>query len=149
MSDFEQNENDLIKNMHPEDLEVLQYLTNNPTKYTLVGSRALGIHSKSSDFDFVCHIDNFTGWLEARGFCLDIRNYVNVLPMGNGILVKFRDAIDLLVYENLNDVLALQDSINTMQKWKDTFAEAYKDKAFRVTMFEALYKYNQKIEREL
>ncbi len=139
---FDEAPRDVLGTMAPEEKEVLVYLSSHPDKYTLVGSRAL-LDSKSSDFDFVCHEDDLTPWLEAMGFVFDIRNYVNVLPLGNGMLVKFKEDIDLLVYTDIRDVEALKQAIRYMQDKGEELGEFYKTKTYRVGMFEYLYKYFQ------
>ncbi len=145
---FDENRVPTLENMTDTNKEVLIFLSSRPEKYTLVGSRSLLKNAEFSDFDFVCHVDNLTPWFGEVGFVLDIRNYVNVMPMGNGYLVKFMDDIDLLVYDNPQDVEAIKATIKFMQNLRDPLEEFFEVKACRVQMFESLYKYYQNKERE-
>ena len=143
MNSFEDFSKDTLKEMGDESKGVLGYLVANPDKYTLIGSRALGCANKGSDFDFICHIDNLTDYLKATGIVLDIKNYVNVMPMGNGNLVKYMSYIDLLVYDDQRDVVALKKAIKYMQVRQPILEEFYQNKDCRVRMFEGLYKHFQ------
>jgi hypothetical protein len=115
----------------------------NDERFTLIGSRGLGYEGE--DYDFIIlqsDLDDF-GWLNAQ--CLDIRSYVNVMPMGNGMLLK-GDGYDVLVYGDQRDITALTRALNVMKneiKYNDKKLD-YGYKSVRVDVFETLYRLFQK-----
>jgi hypothetical protein len=137
------------KPLSDSEKELLEYLQSAPDLYTPIGSNAL-FENTYSDFDFVCLNKNITNFVIDRTFAFDIRNYVNVVPMGNGWLFKTdNENIDILVYEDAGDVNAIKRTMEFLQSNLYILDEFLGVKENRVRMFESLYRKFQNFERGL
>lgn len=121
-------------------MNIKKWLRNNAL---LIGSRALGVESKYSDYDYAVSksvLDNID--IEsADGYValVSAKAYFNVLPLGNTMLVKlsFGSGImcDIIVFENEEEVDALKRSMEIMKKVPKEILE---HKYLRVLIFEQL-----------
>jgi hypothetical protein len=137
------------KPLSESEKELLEYLRSAPALYTPIGSNAL-FENTYSDFDFVCLNKNITNFIIDRTIAFDIRNYVNVVPMGNGWLFKTdNENIDILVYEEVGDVNAIKKTMQFFQSNLYLLDEFLGVKENRVRMFESLYRKYQNFERSL
>ncbi len=137
------------KPMSESETELLEYLNSAPKLYTRIGSSAL-FEDNGTDYDFICHEKHITNFIIDRTFAFDIRNYVNVLPMGNGWLFKTdNDNIDILVYDDERDVEALKKTMNFLLGQLHILEDFLRNKGNRVALFESVYKKFQEFERRL
>lgn len=126
--------------MGSKSMNIKKWLRNNAL---LIGSRALGVESKYSDYDYAVSksvLDNID--IEsADGYValVSAKAYFNVLPLGNTMLVKlsFGSGImcDIIVFENEEEVDALKRSMEIMKKVPKEILE---HKYLRVLIFEQL-----------
>ena len=112
--------------------------------FTLIGSRGIGLDG--DDYDFVVNIDNLTDEVD-YGQCMNLCNYVNVLPLGNSMLINLQtekgENIDILAYEDNKDISAIKLAVQTIKMSVESsnyYYDFYEIKDNRVSVFEFLYK---------
>ena len=97
----------------------------------LIGSRALNVDDKESDYDIaIKRRDLPKQYNKCQLF--DPSCYFSVLPLHNSSLIREQD-LDILVYDNGHDFNAIKTAIEITKKIP---VELLKDKSFRVIAFE-------------
>jgi len=135
------------KPMSESETELLEYLNSAPKLYTRIGSSAL-FDDNNTDYDFICYEKHITNFIIDRTFAFDIKNYVNVLPIGNGWLFKTDNGnIDILVYDDERDVKVLKKTMSFLLSQLHLLEDFLRDKDNRFALFESVYKKFQEFER--
>jgi len=107
----------------------------------LIGSRALGVADKESDWDLAILRKMLPEELNT-GKEFDPAEYFNVLPMHNNSLIRIDSEngtkeIDILIYDNEGDFHAMRTALTITKMCPSILL---KDKPFRVLAFELALK---------
>ena len=108
-------------------------------KAIIIGSRALGVSGKYSDWDIAIQLNDLPEELKGeREF--ETEKYFNVLPLGNSFLLKdvydseIKNDFDFIVFEKDKDLRILEVVINELKQLPKHYL---KIKAVRIALFEA------------
>jgi predicted nucleotidyltransferase len=117
--------------------EIFDYLINLPNSI-LLGSRAFGVETESSDYDIAVLRSDIKDIDILPKKELNPENYFSCLPLGNVGLVKYMATedfpyhLDILIYDDLNHIKDIKHVVEQMKqipKW------VLKNKSFRVDIF--------------
>ena len=104
----------------------------------LIGSKALRVATPDSDYDVAIYLDDLPqeerSLIDANPLDYDMQKYFNHYPpMGNSYLIREYNNIDILVFDNKDNINDVRNTINELIRFPTCYLRY---KSMRITLFE-------------